>query len=429
MRRGRRVPRVDTRSELLSLLTEACELEHGLACTYLFAAFSLKDGPGEGLDWDDQQRARKWAAQLYFVASQEMLHLAQAWNLLAAIGGTPYYGRPNFPREMNYYPLGLPLQLQPFSAETLTRFIDFEAPEQKAKELRLKEAKELRGRTQGGPPIDNEHFTYHTVGELYSLIESGFANVPEDVLFVGTREAQIGPELVHFPDIVRVVDRESAHLAIAAIKLQGEGAVLDRQDCHFGIFKKVRDELLDPKVSTVAFARACESNPVTHARPDQTTEPAGSGRQSVTLITHPVSVELADFFDDLYVLMLRMLAYAFEPSSASSTWLQAACRIAIEIMVTCLKPAGEALAMLPLAEAGAEPRAGAPFAMTRVVSLPSAPSTAQALVVERLHELATTAERIQRDVADQFPDVLPKLTRMASTLERFARDAHILSSR
>src|SRR5262245_26144660 len=191
--KGRRQGVVDTRSELLSLLSQACELEHALACAYLHAAFSLKQDIDEGLTFAQLQRARRWAAQMYFVASQEMLHLAQAWNLLTAIGGSPYYGRPNFPRKMNFYPLGLPLQLQPFSAETLARFIDFESPEQQAnklrrKEARLEEAKKLRGRAQGGPPIDNEHFTYHTVGELYSLIESGFANVPEDVLFVGTRD-------------------------------------------------------------------------------------------------------------------------------------------------------------------------------------------------------------------------------------------------
>jgi hypothetical protein len=87
------------RSALLSLLTEACELEHALACTYLYAAFTLKQDLNEGgLDWRQLQKVRFWAAQLYFIASQEMLHLAQVWNLQAAIGGTPYYLRPNFPQ-------------------------------------------------------------------------------------------------------------------------------------------------------------------------------------------------------------------------------------------------------------------------------------------------------------------------------------------
>ena len=88
----------------LSVLTEACELEHGLACSYLFAAFSLKDQYDGGLSAEELHLARKWAGQVYFIAAQEMLHLAQVWNLLTAIGGTPYYFRPNFPQTAKYYP-------------------------------------------------------------------------------------------------------------------------------------------------------------------------------------------------------------------------------------------------------------------------------------------------------------------------------------
>src|SRR5262249_25647770 len=111
---------VTSRSELLSLLTEACELEHGLACSYLYTAFTLKKELAEGgLPWKRLRAARKWAAQIFFVASQEMLHLAQAWNLIAAIGGPPYYLRPNFPQGTKYYPLHLPLKLEPFGVSAL----------------------------------------------------------------------------------------------------------------------------------------------------------------------------------------------------------------------------------------------------------------------------------------------------------------------
>src|ERR1051325_1187964 len=89
---------VRNRSDLLSLLSEACELEHGLACSYLFSAFTIKQSTEEGLSPLQIQYTRKWAAQIFLVASQEMLHLAQVWNLLKAIGGTPYYFRPNFPQ-------------------------------------------------------------------------------------------------------------------------------------------------------------------------------------------------------------------------------------------------------------------------------------------------------------------------------------------
>lgn len=88
---------IPSRSRLLSLLTEACELEHGLACSYLYAAFSLKQDLAEGgLTWRQLQAVRLWASEIYMIAAEEMLHLAQVWNILAAVGGSPHYGRPNF---------------------------------------------------------------------------------------------------------------------------------------------------------------------------------------------------------------------------------------------------------------------------------------------------------------------------------------------
>ncbi len=42
---------IDTREELINNLTEAAELEHGLLCQYLFAAFSMKKHPADGITW------------------------------------------------------------------------------------------------------------------------------------------------------------------------------------------------------------------------------------------------------------------------------------------------------------------------------------------------------------------------------------------
>src|SRR6516165_7495101 len=120
---------IRSRSDLLKLLCEAAELEHGIACSYLYAGFSLKRDLSEGgMTWQEQQMVWRWAAQIYFIASQEMLHLALVWNLTTAIGGTPYYLRPNFPQEPSYYPLKVPLALEPFGLRSLRRFILYEHP-------------------------------------------------------------------------------------------------------------------------------------------------------------------------------------------------------------------------------------------------------------------------------------------------------------
>jgi hypothetical protein len=96
--------RVEDREELEWLLAQACELEHGLMCEYLFAQFTLKRSIDEGVS--DQQLAKvaAWEQVLIDVTKQEMLHLALATNLLTAIGAAPHLHRPNFPILSRWYP-------------------------------------------------------------------------------------------------------------------------------------------------------------------------------------------------------------------------------------------------------------------------------------------------------------------------------------
>src|SRR5215472_9569201 len=91
------VLQVDTREELVYLLGQACEIEHGLMCEYLYAQFSLKRGTDEGLTPAQLARVQAWEQALIGVIKQEMLHLALATNILTAIGAAPHFERPNFP--------------------------------------------------------------------------------------------------------------------------------------------------------------------------------------------------------------------------------------------------------------------------------------------------------------------------------------------
>ena len=44
--------RIENRSQLIYVLSEACELEHGRSCSYQFAAFSMKASTDEGVTDD-----------------------------------------------------------------------------------------------------------------------------------------------------------------------------------------------------------------------------------------------------------------------------------------------------------------------------------------------------------------------------------------
>ena len=119
---------IEHREALIYMLCEAAELEHGIMCQYLYAAFSLKQG-GEGLSGDQLAAVQRWRSRIAHVATQEMLHLALVHNLLSAIGAAPHLTRPNLPQPANYYPAGVQLALLPFGEQALRHFMFLERPE------------------------------------------------------------------------------------------------------------------------------------------------------------------------------------------------------------------------------------------------------------------------------------------------------------
>lgn len=389
---ARERPTIERRSQLLSALTEACELEHGLACSYLFAAFSIRDQEDGELDADQLVHARKWAGQLYIIAAQEMLHLAQVWNLLVALGGTPYYLRPNFPQRARYYPLNVPLELERFEARTLQRFLAYERPRTTTLPW-----------SSFSPPADAPHL-YETVGDLYEKIGGALERIPERELFVGRPDQQTGAALVDFPDIIRVTDRASALKAVELLTVQGEGTAHDREDCHFGLFHRTLEELerasFDP-------ARPVLANPAAKVRGDYSAaEP--------NVVDDAFTSAVMDLFDDVYQLMLRGLAFVFTaPSSAPLTARLA--RFSIAVMPVVIKPLGEALTELPAGPAHPGKNAGASFGMSRHVLLPELESAARIVFEERLSELTETAQRLAEDAR-----ATPRLRRSAKNLARLA---------
>jgi hypothetical protein len=390
------------RSQLLSLLTEACELEHGLACSYLFAAFTLKQDLSEGgLDWRQLQRVRFWAAQLYFIAAQEMLHLAQVWNLQAAIGGRPYYLRPNFPQPSKYYPLNLPLRLERFSLATLDRFIQFERP--------ADVIVHAEGALEGAEPLP----AFKTVGQLYELIADDFVGIPN--LFLGHPDRQVGQDLVDFPDLVRVSSVEDALRAIQLITRQGEGIDNAHADCHFAIFRAIRREYLlelaEAETTGVPFepVRQAISNPAASVGPQ-------FGAVGANLITDALTSDVADCFDSIYAHMLRMLQYVFDNATDHSRLLKAFGHGALEAMTAVLKPLGEALTLMPAGSDYEAQTAGPGFALVRHVALPTDAVAASIVAAEKIHELS-----VRLNALTASHDAVPQLKSAAANLERMAQ--------
>src|SRR5258708_28303093 len=97
-------------------------------CTYLYAAFRLKSGEAEGLSAAEAEAVARWRRTLIQVSVEEMGHLTAVWNITAALGGAPRFGRGNFPLDPGNLPAGIVVKLAPFSEAVVQHFVHLERP-------------------------------------------------------------------------------------------------------------------------------------------------------------------------------------------------------------------------------------------------------------------------------------------------------------
>ena len=401
---GRQAPlKISDREELILLLSEASELEHGLCCCYLFAAFSLKRNPDEGLTPTEHDALTRWERVISGVAVQEMLHLALASNLLTALGAAPHLRRPNFPQRSRYYPPSMQLTLRPFDERTLDHFIFIERPEgMDLPDAPGFEAPEAAPAASDGNGIEPVEQPYASVAELYRDVEDGFkalvARLGEDRVFVGPPRAQATGAYFPFPGLMPVTDLASALKVIELIVEQGEGLRGDIENSHYARFLAIRGELDRLRAARPDFepARPVMENPFTEAPPDCT---------GYNLINHPDTRRVSELFDASYALMVEMLMRFFAHTEESQEELKALVSAALGTMRGVLKPLGTILTTLPATTSGDDPRAGASFAFYRSIDYLPHRDAAWTLFDERFAELV------------DFSATLPGVERVHTTIQ------------
>ncbi len=220
---------VEHREHLWYLLAEAAQVEHLIMCQYLYASFSLKTGPDEGLTAGQAAAVARWYELLTGIAVEEMLHLALVFNVMTAIGAAPPLSRPNFPRHSDDLPGGVQFALLPFGADSLTHFLYLERPEgmERADAAGFVPAAPPRAPVQPDEVMPRGQ-DFGTVGHLYRSIEQGLKafseRIGERAVFVGPQRAQASPELFRWPQLITVHDLQTAMAAVSEIIEQGEGA-------------------------------------------------------------------------------------------------------------------------------------------------------------------------------------------------------------
>jgi CDGSH-type Zn-finger protein/truncated hemoglobin YjbI len=407
---------IEHREALIYMLCEAAELEHGIMCQYLFAAFSLKQTADEGLAEAEAEAANRWRKQVLHVATQEMLHLALVQNLLTAIGGPPHLIRPNLPQPAEHYPAGVQLALLPFGERALAHFMFLERPEG----MDLSDADGLAAVGRAEPLMSQGDIVprpqdFATVGHLYRSIEAGFAHLTEkfgeEWLFVGPPRAQATAEHFRWPELVTVHDLASAQRAIDTILEQGEGPRGEWRNAHFGQFVNILDEYQQMREANPDFDPA---RPVIAAnvRPPQRDV-------EIPLITDPVTARVADLFNVGYEILLQVFERYFAHTEETDEQLKVLADATIRLMAAVLQPLANVITTLP-AGPGHEGRTAGPSFELFYESdyfLPHR-EAAWTLLTERLDEAASFCGAVGGDCS---PAVAARMAPVTAALADIAR--------
>jgi len=405
---------VDTREELVYLLGQACEIEHGLMCEYLYAQFSLKRGLDEGLTEGQLARVQAWEKALIGVIKQEMLHLALANNILTAIGAAPHFERPNFPILSRWYPPGVQIALVPFGERALRHFIYLERPEGMA----LDDAAGFTATQYAQPLTAGDGLVavgeeWRTVGHLYRGIEAGLANLSarygEDAVFIGPARAQAVTDIFEWPELLAVTDLASAGQAIETIVEQGEGARGDWIKSHFGIFVGILEDLLTEQAVDPAFNPARPVEPAFVRLPPDV--------EAGTLIEDPATAQVADLANALYEVTLQVLSRYYVHHGETAAEFDILARTAKHLMNWVMRELGPVLTALPVGPSHPGRTAGLTFDIARpAVFLLPHQDAAWKIIKERLDAL----ERVFASLGQQAG--LGALAPLAGKLHSMSQD-------
>jgi CDGSH-type Zn-finger protein/uncharacterized Fe-S cluster protein YjdI len=403
-----------SREQLIHLLYEAAELEHTLMCTYLYAAFSLRNGEAEGLTPDEAVAVARFRRVILQVALEEMGHLAAVWNITAALGGAPRFGRGNFPLDPGYLPAGVVVKLAPFGEAVLQHFIHLERPEGSLEpEGSGFEPEFLFKRGLSTARLIPMAVDYETVGAFYAFLHDNLRafvdEVGESAAFCGDPALQLSQAEVNLPAARPVICSKTALAAFTAIVQQGEGAPEHAEDSHFQRFAAIRTELEALKASNPAFSPAFPAahNPV--LRPPMR-------REGRVWIENEEAAATVDLANTGYALMLRLLAYSYlVPRSNPDKALVIDMSLGLMRAVTAL---GERAARLPAGPSNPDCNAGMSFTALRDASAIPPGKSAWRFFSERFSEMSAAAAQLAKSGDARVEGAARQLASLKERAER-----------
>ena len=314
-------------------------------CQYLYASFSLKAGPEDGLTAEQAAAVARWRDLLTGIAVEEMLHLALVFNVMTAIGAAPPLSRPNFPRGSDDLPGGVQFRLLPFGTDSLTHFLYLERPEGMERRTRRGSCRRSR-RASGSSRVRPSAARRTSARSAISTAASSRAWLPcpAGSASAACSSARGGPR----PRPSCSAGRSSSRCTtwrprrppINEIVEQGEGARGDWRPAHYGRFLGIWEEYAKLTEASPAFEPAFPVIPAFTRQPYDVTEPQ-------PLLTDPLTRAVAEVFNLGYELLLQALDRFFTHTDETDEQLQTLVSTAFGLMADVLRPLGRALPRLP----------------------------------------------------------------------------------
>ena len=403
-----------SREALVHQLYEAAELEHNLMCTYLYAAFSLKAGEEEGLSRTEADATARWRRAILRVAVEEMGHLTAVWNITASLGGSPRFGRVNFPLDPGGLPANVVVRLAPFSEAVLQHFIYLERPTLSSEPDGEGFTPDFRfTRGDARPRVTPMPIDYDTVGQFYETLSANLrefvARVGEKEAFCGDRNLQISRREIDFQGCDPVICSKTALAAFDAIVSQGEGAAEENPDSHYCRFLAIRKELAELKAANPAFepAHPAAVNPVLR-------RPVRAGVR--VWLENEEAAATVDIANTAYMLMLRLMAHSYlvpRPHPAKAVCID----LGLGLM-RAMTPLAEQAARLPAGPSNPGCNAGMSFTALRDAAPLPPGASAGKFFIERLRELTAGAQTLASNGHARVAQSLRILTELTQRAER-----------
>ena len=355
---------IETRSELVSALKQAAELEVTVMLQYIYAGYSIPNYvTGEEyvrrglwtpeqlqLACGDNKEVQNYGMRgvLLEVSREEMIHFLLVNNILMAIGEPFYPAVPNFSELNAHFPIDVDFALEPLNAASLQRFLKLEMPDFLEQNL----SNEALDST-------NQLHNYGSLSELYQQIRTGLENIPD--LFT-VKKGAVGGEhrlfmrgdfnKVHPDYQMQVDDLHSALFAIDLIVEQGEGCHNESEKferSHYQKFRRLADALSQEHITQAHTNSKTLWNP---AYPALRNPSLHHRDYNSNVVTVPQTRAVMEIFNESYFLMMQLMVQHFGLTPTGSLRRSKLMNAGIDVMTGMMRPLGELLMSMPSGKSG-----------------------------------------------------------------------------